>query len=227
MTCTVENLELSSYTTNTKVWNPLWITCLHLKPLQAIVMHPGRWYFSCEKRFPCSQTGLTDVSLLSVYGHITSHRYCTNKNVHEGLTFSCVTVCSVTGMVPQQKRRSGTEENLSALVNKAYSESPNNSNDLEWDNDFVSSDTIETEQLLAKSVDKLQKTGNKLLVSQRWPLSQECSQWSKNLPIPFWESQVVDQYHICKNWHVKCIFNVHKLLWSVCIYCHGNQWMIQ
>lgn len=51
-------------------------------------------------------------------------------------------------MVPQKKPRSSTEENLVALTKK-FSDSPQNSQDLEWDNDYVSSQDSEAQQLLA------------------------------------------------------------------------------
>ncbi|OWF39371.1 AP-1 complex-associated regulatory protein [Mizuhopecten yessoensis] len=54
------------------------------------------------------------------------------------------------GVVPQKKTRSSTEENLvTAFVHKSR-DSPVNSTDLEWDNDFVTAESTEdTEHLLA------------------------------------------------------------------------------
>ncbi|XP_060073670.1 AP-1 complex-associated regulatory protein-like isoform X1 [Ylistrum balloti] len=54
------------------------------------------------------------------------------------------------GVVPQKKTRSSTEENLvTAFVHKSR-DSPVNSTDLEWDNDFVTAETTDdTEHLLA------------------------------------------------------------------------------
>ncbi|XP_050394400.1 AP-1 complex-associated regulatory protein isoform X1 [Patella vulgata] len=54
------------------------------------------------------------------------------------------------GVVPQSKSRSTTEESLVALSlsKDTPKDSPVNSNDLEWDNDFVSADDLETVQLI-------------------------------------------------------------------------------
>ncbi len=54
----------------------------------------------------------------------------------------------LSGVVPQLQHRSSTEENLASLANK---DSPVNSNDLEWDNDFVSAEELEREQLITHS----------------------------------------------------------------------------
>ncbi|XP_046369947.2 AP-1 complex-associated regulatory protein-like isoform X2 [Haliotis rufescens] len=51
------------------------------------------------------------------------------------------------GVVPQLRQRSSTEENLVGLTK----DSPMNSNDLEWDNDFVSAEELEKEQLISHS----------------------------------------------------------------------------
>lgn len=55
------------------------------------------------------------------------------------------------GIVPQKAPRSATEENLVALAAQEMLQvSPVNSNDLEWDNDYVSADVLEREQLLTE-----------------------------------------------------------------------------
>lgn len=55
------------------------------------------------------------------------------------------------GIVPQKAPRSATEENLVALAAQEILQvSPVNSNDLEWDNDYVSADILEREQLLTE-----------------------------------------------------------------------------
>ncbi|XP_052069346.1 AP-1 complex-associated regulatory protein-like [Mytilus californianus] len=51
------------------------------------------------------------------------------------------------GVVPQKRQRSSTEENLYATIGTRNKESPAQSVELEWDNDFVSAD-CDTEKLL-------------------------------------------------------------------------------
>ncbi|ESO89025.1 hypothetical protein LOTGIDRAFT_154100 [Lottia gigantea] len=58
------------------------------------------------------------------------------------------------GVVPQAKPQSSTDDSLEAFMNGSQKDSPINSNDLEWDNDFVSAEDIETEQLISKTTDK-------------------------------------------------------------------------
>ncbi|KAK3091109.1 hypothetical protein FSP39_017181 [Pinctada imbricata] len=55
------------------------------------------------------------------------------------------------GVIPQKKPRSSTEENLVLASSRVGKDSPAHSNDLEWDNDFVSAEEIssDTAQLLA------------------------------------------------------------------------------
>lgn len=55
----------------------------------------------------------------------------------------------ISGVEPQKKQRSATEENLLAALNRKPRDSPAHSNDLEWDSDFVVADDMDTQQLIA------------------------------------------------------------------------------
>ncbi|XP_064635967.1 AP-1 complex-associated regulatory protein-like isoform X2 [Lineus longissimus] len=63
------------------------------------------------------------------------------------------------GFIPEEgkQERSNTEENLASIATKGHelAESPS-SNDLEWDNNFVSAETLETEKLLPSFSKKLE-----------------------------------------------------------------------
>ncbi|XP_041364576.1 AP-1 complex-associated regulatory protein-like isoform X2 [Gigantopelta aegis] len=57
------------------------------------------------------------------------------------------------GVVPQLKPLSSTEDNISGLTSSdSIKNSPQNSNDLEWDNDFINADDLEKEQLLSQPI---------------------------------------------------------------------------
>ena len=58
----------------------------------------------------------------------------------------------ISGMNPQPRARSTTEEDLAGIAAKlrCKNDSPVTSNELEWDNDFVSADALESEQLIRR-----------------------------------------------------------------------------
>ncbi|XP_052823435.1 AP-1 complex-associated regulatory protein isoform X5 [Octopus bimaculoides] len=71
-------------------------------------------------------------------------------SISRALDLSVATSVTEGGIIPHKAPRSATEENLVALAAQEmlHPTSPANSAELEWDNDYVSADVLEREQLL-------------------------------------------------------------------------------
>ncbi|XP_029635605.1 AP-1 complex-associated regulatory protein-like isoform X5 [Octopus sinensis] len=71
-------------------------------------------------------------------------------SISRALDLSVTTSVTEAGIIPHKAPRSATEENLVALAAQEmlHPTSPANSAELEWDNDYVSADVLEREQLL-------------------------------------------------------------------------------